>query len=58
MRLSPKETDTLLRELAPVIRRCTLTALGVGRDELRSTLPDLDIHAARHTERDARLFIT
>lgn len=57
-RLGTVRGQVLLRELAPVLQRCARTALGVGRDQLRSTLPELDIHAARHPERDARLFIT
>jgi urease accessory protein len=57
-RLGAAHAQALLRELAPVIRRSALTALRLSREELRSTLPELDIHAARHADRDVRLFMT
>jgi urease accessory protein len=57
-RLGTARAQALLRELAPVIERCGRHALSVDREQLRSTLPELDVHAARHPARDARLFIT
>ncbi|MBN1527870.1 MAG: hypothetical protein JW895_02350 [Thermoleophilaceae bacterium] len=57
-RLGTARAQALLRELAPVIQRSTRNALGIEREQLRSTLPELDVHAARHPARDARLFIT
>jgi urease accessory protein len=57
-RIGTVRAQVLLRELAPELERCAGTAQSVGRDQLRSTVPELDIQAARHRERDARLFIT
>jgi urease accessory protein len=57
-RLGTVRGQVLLRELAPELERCARTAQSVDRDQLRSTIPELDIQAARHADRDARLFIT
>jgi len=57
-RLGTVRSQVLLRELTPELEHCARTAQSVGRDELRSTVPELDIHAARHRDRDARSFIT
>jgi urease accessory protein len=57
-RLGTVRAQALLRDLTPELERCAHTAQSVGLDQLRSTLPELDIHAARHRDRDARLFIT
>jgi urease accessory protein len=57
-RLGANRGQTLLFELTSDIDRCAQVALGVSGDDLRSTLPELEIHAARHEHRDARLFMT
>jgi urease accessory protein UreF len=48
----------LLFKLTLDIDRCAQVAMRVSVDALRSTLPELEIHAARHEHRDARLFMT
>jgi urease accessory protein len=57
-RLGANRGQALLFELTADIDRCAQVALGVSLDEMRSTLPELEIHAARHERRDARLFMT
>jgi urease accessory protein len=57
-RLGATRAQGLLRELAPDLERAARVAMATGVDELRSTLPELEIHAARHERREARLFIT
>jgi urease accessory protein len=57
-RLGASRAQRLLHELGPDVERAARRAMAVGVDELRSTVPELEIHAARHERRDARLFIT
>jgi urease accessory protein len=57
-RLGANRSQALLFELTADIGRCARVAMGVGVEEMRSTLPELEIHAARHQHRDARLFMT
>lgn len=57
-RLGASRGQTLLHELAPDIELSARVAMGVDIGELCSTVPELEIHAARHERRDARLFIT
>jgi urease accessory protein len=57
-KLGTGRSQALLFELTPDIDRCARVALGVSVDELRSTLPELEIHVARNERREARLFMT
>jgi urease accessory protein len=57
-RLGTNRSQGLLYALTPDIERSARAAMGVSLDELGSTLPELEIHAARHEYRDARLFMT
>ncbi len=57
-RLGTVRAQVLLRDLTPDLERCARTAQSIGREQLRSTIPELDIQAARHRDRDARLFMT
>jgi urease accessory protein len=57
-RLGATRAQGLLRELAPDVGGAARVAMATGVDDLRSTLPELEIHAARHERREARLFIT
>jgi urease accessory protein len=57
-RLGASQSQALLFELTSDIDRCARVALDVSVHELRSTLPELEIHAARHEHREARLFMT
>jgi urease accessory protein len=57
-RLGANHGQSLLYALTPVIERAARVAMGVDLDELRATLPELEIHATRHERREARLFIT
>jgi urease accessory protein len=57
-RLGANRAQALLFELTLDIDRCARVAMRVSVDALRSTLPELEIHAARHEHRDARLFMT
>ena len=57
-RLGALQGQALLHELTPCIERCAAVALAVGLDDMRSTLPELEIHATRHEHREARLFMS
>jgi urease accessory protein len=57
-RLGTTRSQALLFELTSELERCAQTAIRVSLGDLRSTLPELEIHAARHERRDARLFMT
>jgi urease accessory protein len=57
-RLGANRGQQLLYALTPDIEGAAQVAMHVSLDELRSTLPELEIHAARHERREARLFIT
>ena len=57
-RLGATASQALLFELTPDIEACARLAMGVSLDDLRSTLPELELHAARHERREARLFMT
>jgi urease accessory protein len=57
-RLGAVRGQALLHDLAPDIHACAHVALDVTRSQLRATLPELEIHAARHRQREPRMFIT
>lgn len=57
-RLGANQGQALLFELTSDIDRCAQVAMEVSVNDMRSTLPELEIHAARHEQREARLFIT
>lgn len=57
-RLAPTRAQALLARLAPVLAEATEEALTLGRDELRSTAPELEIAALAHRRRDGRMFAT
>jgi urease accessory protein len=57
-RLGANRSQALLFELTSDIDRCAHVGMGVSIDDMRSTLPELEIHAARHEQREARLFMT
>lgn len=57
-RLGANRSQVLLVELTSDIDRCAQVAMRVSVDDMRSTLPELEIHAARHEHREARLFMT
>ena len=57
-RLGTSRSQELLFDLAPELDRCAQVAMGVSLSDMRATLPELEIHAARHAYREARLFIS
>lgn len=57
-RLSARRAQVLLHALGAELARCATVALGVPRTAMRATTPELEIYAARHPQRAARLFIT
>jgi len=57
-KLGAGRSQAMLFELTPDIECCARVALGVSVDDMRSTLPELEIHLARHERREARLFMT
>ena len=57
-RLGTTRSQALLFELCPDLEECARVAMGVRLDDMRATLPELEIHAARHAHREARLFMS
>jgi urease accessory protein len=57
-RLGAGAGQVLLFELAGELERCAAVALEVRVESLRSTVPELDIHAARQDARETRFFLT
>jgi urease accessory protein len=57
-RLGTARSQELLFELTPHLERCAAAAEAVPADGLRSTLPELELYAASHAHRDARLFMS
>ncbi len=57
-RLGTARSQALLYELGPDLEDCAEVAGGVRLEDLRATLPELEIHAARHTHREVRQFIS
>ena len=47
-----------LFDLGPDLEECAEVAMGVRLDDMRATLPELEIHAARHAHREVRLFMS
>jgi urease accessory protein len=57
-RLGTARSQTLLYELGPALEDCAAVADGTSMEGLRSTLPELELHAARHAYRETRLFMS
>jgi urease accessory protein len=57
-RLPALRAQALLRALAPVIVRAADEALAVPRSGLRTTGPELEIHALAHNRAEGRIFST
>jgi urease accessory protein len=57
-RLGASAGQALLFELTGELERCAAVALEVKFEGLRSTVPELDIHAARQDTRETRFFLT
>jgi urease accessory protein len=57
-RLGTTRSQALLYELGPDLEDCAATAAGVRLEDMRATLPELDVHAARHAYREVRLFMS
>jgi urease accessory protein len=57
-RLGTTRSQALLYELTSDLQKCAQTAMDTSLDEMRSTLPELEIHAARHEHRRTRLFVS
>jgi urease accessory protein len=57
-RLGTSRSQVLLFDLAPELDKCAQMAMGVSLSDMRATLPELEIHAARQAYREARLFIS
>ncbi len=57
-RLGTTRSQALLFELCPDLEECARVAMGVRLDDMRATLPELEIHAARHAHREVRLFMS
>jgi urease accessory protein len=57
-RLGTTRSQALLYELTSDLESCAQRAMGTSLEQMRATLPELEIHAARHETRQARLFIT
>jgi urease accessory protein len=50
--------QVLLRKLAPALEESAREALALASDEMRSTAPELELHALAHDRLDRRLFMT
>ena len=57
-RLGTARSQALLYELGPDLEDCAAVASGVRLGDLRATLPELEIHAARHAHREVRQFMS
>jgi urease accessory protein len=57
-RLSALRGQAILRDCRPAIEAAASEAMRLPLDAMRSTLPELEIHAARHRLADARMFMT
>jgi urease accessory protein len=57
-RLGTTRSQALLYELGPDLEDCAGVASGVSLEDMRATLPELEIHAARHAYREVRLFMS
>ena len=57
-RLGTSRSQVLLFDLAADLDRCAQVAMGVSLGNMRATLPELEIHAARQAYREPRLFMS
>jgi urease accessory protein len=57
-RLGTTVSQALLYELGPDLEECAAVAVATSLRDLRATLVELEIHAARHAYREARQFMT
>jgi urease accessory protein len=57
-RLGTSRSQALLYDLASELDHCARVAMGVRLENMRATLPELEIHAARQAYREARLFMS
>jgi urease accessory protein len=57
-RLGTTRSQALLYELGPDLEDCAATAASVGLEDMRATLPELEVYAARHAHREVRLFMS
>jgi urease accessory protein len=56
--LSPTGAQTVLARLTPALVAAAELAATLGLDELRSTMPELEMYALMHARAEARLFST
>jgi urease accessory protein len=56
--LPATRAQVVLQRLAPVIEACAREALTLTPAEMRSTAPELDLHALAHARLDRRLFMS
>jgi urease accessory protein len=56
--LSPTGAQTVLARLTPALAAAAELAATLGLDELRSTMPELEMYALMHARAEARLFST
>jgi urease accessory protein len=56
--LSPTGAQTILAQLTPVLAAAAEAAATLGLDEMRSTIPELEMYALVHMRAEGRLFST
>jgi urease accessory protein len=56
--LSPTGAQTILSRLTPALAAAAELATTLGLDEMRSTMPELEVYALIHTRAEGRLFST
>jgi urease accessory protein len=57
-RIDPLRAQAVLHAMSPALARSGRDALAATLDDLRTTSPELEIHALSHRRRDARMFTT
>ncbi len=56
--LSPTGAQTILAQLTPALAAAAEVAATLGVDEMRSTMPELEMYGLIHTRAEGRLFST
>src|ERR1700733_3541764 len=56
--ISPTSAQTILIQLSPSLAEAAVLSLSLELNELSSTVPEMDIHAARHPRHESNTFAT
>jgi urease accessory protein len=56
--VSPTRAQTILMQLSPSFAEAAALSLALELEELSSTVPEMDIHAARHPRHESNTFAT